>query len=222
VILYVLRYRCRDTIPPLGLDCLDCLYSRSEIIGKKIKRSFLFIMSIAPCKYKEHDRLARRVELLNLEMIPCSFCKKHNMKYIAAPESSRYSEYIRCSCKCNIEGIPIGDWDSLEREEERLCIKKEITFQAVQAGLACIQYLEKQQQFLKKKGTDILRQGLQTLDELEEVEAKEKEEKEVQERAAVNSAALADLSWLELLSEEQLNQLLLDFPEGTAELQPLY
>jgi hypothetical protein len=57
---------------------------------------------------------------------------------------------------------------------------------------------------------------------LDKVEAKEKEEKEIQERAAVNSAALADSSWLEPLSDEQLNQLLLDFPEGTAELQPLY
>jgi hypothetical protein len=60
------------------------------------------------------------------------------------------------------------------------------------------------------------------LDKLDKVEAKEKEEKEVQERAAISSAALADPSWLEPLSEEQLNQLLLDFPEGTAELQPLY
>jgi hypothetical protein len=159
-------------------------------------------MPIASRKCKEHDRLAHRVELLNLEMIPCSFCKKHNMKYLAAPESSKYSEYIRRRQKYDIEGIPIGNWDSLEHEEECLCIKKEITFQAVQAGLACIQYLEKQQQFLKKKGTDILRHGLQTIDKLEEVEAREKEEKEVQEHTAVNSAALADPSWLEPLSEE--------------------
>jgi hypothetical protein len=127
------------------------------------------------------------------------------MKYIAAPESSRYSKYVCRRRKYNIEGIPIRDWDSLEHEEEHLCIKKEITFQAVQAGLACIQYLEKQQQFLKKKGTDILKQELQTIDKLEEVEAREKEEKEVQERTAVSSAALADPSWLEPLSEEQLN-----------------
>jgi hypothetical protein len=60
------------------------------------------------------------------------------------------------------------------------------------------------------------------LDELDEVEAKEKEEREAQERAAVSSVILADPSWLEPLSEEQLNQLLLDFPEGTAELQPSY
>jgi hypothetical protein len=179
-------------------------------------------MPIASCKHKEHDRLARRVELLNLEIIPCSFCKKHNIKYLAAPESSRCSEYIRRGRKYNIEGIPIGDWDSLEREEERLRIEKEITFQAVQAGLACIQCLEKQQQFLKKKATDILKQGLQTIDKLEEIEAKKKEEKEAQKRAAVSSATLADPSWLEPLSEEQLNQLFLDFPEGTAELQPLY
>jgi hypothetical protein len=179
-------------------------------------------MSIAPRKRKEHDRLARRVELLNLEMIPCSFCKKYNMKYIAAPESSRCSEYVRRGRKCDMEGIPIGDWDSLECKEECLCIEKEITFQAVQAGLACIQRLEKQQQFLKKKGADMLKQGLQTLDKLDKVEAREKEEKEVQEHAAVNSAAPADPSWLEPLSDEQLNQLLLDFPEGTAELQPLY
>jgi hypothetical protein len=60
--------------------------------------------------------------------------------------------------------------------------------------------------------------SLKSLDKLDKAEAKEKEEKEVQEHTAVDSVTLADLSWLELLSEEQLNQLFLDFPEGTAEL----
>jgi hypothetical protein len=43
------------------------------------------------------------------------------------------------------------------------------------------------------------------LDKLDKVEAKKKEEKEVQKYTVVNSATLADPSWLEPLSEEQLN-----------------
>jgi hypothetical protein len=64
--------------------------------------------------------------------------------------------------------------------------------------------LKKQQQFLKKKSTNILNCSLKTLNKLEKAEAKEKKEKEVQKYTAVSSAILAKPSWLELLSEKQL------------------
>ena len=60
------------------------------------------------------------------------------------------------------------------------------------------------------------------LDKLDKTEAKEREAKETQECTAVTSVPSADLSWFEPLSEEQLNQLFIDFLEGTAEQQPLY
>jgi hypothetical protein len=91
----------------------------------------------------------------------------------------------------------------LQQEKDLAAAEVLAAYQAAALGIACLQHLEKQQQFLKKKSADILRYSLKTLNKLEEAEAKEKEEKEVQERAAVSSAVLAEPSWLELLSEEQ-------------------
>ena len=68
----------------------------------------------------------------------------------------------------------------------------------------------------------MLHRGLKTLDKLNKAEAKKKEEKKAQEHTTVTSAPLADPSWFELLLEEQLNQLFVDFPESTAKQQPLY
>ena len=68
----------------------------------------------------------------------------------------------------------------------------------------------------------MLKHGLRTLDKLDKAETKEREEKKAQEHAIVTSALLADLSWFELLLEEQLNQLFVDFLKSTVEQQPLY
>jgi hypothetical protein len=41
--------------------------------------------------------------------------------------------------------------------------------------MACIERLEKQQEFLKSKGRDMVRRGLKTMDKLDEAEEKEKQ-----------------------------------------------
>jgi hypothetical protein len=219
---YVLRHRCRDTIPYLGLDRPDRLNIQVRNIAGKIKYSLPSIMTNGSCKCKERESLTARVTFSGLEMPPCSYCKKHDQKCIVAPDSSRCSEYIRLKRKCNVEGPSASDWRNIDSLKERLEREAEETAElmvTVAAKLACIQ---KQQQLLRTRAQDMLKYGLKSLDELDEVEAKEKEEKEAQERTAVNSAALADPAWLDPLSDKQLYQLLLDFPEGTAELQPSY
>jgi len=57
--------------------------------------------------------------------------------------------------------------------------------------MACIKRVEKQQEFLKRKGKDMLWRGLKTMDELEEAEDKEKRDKENKERARLSAAAIA-------------------------------
>jgi hypothetical protein len=69
-----------------------------------------------------------------------------------------------------------------------------------------------------------LQYSLKSLDKLDKAEAKEKEEKEVQEHTTTFLLYIAstDVSWLKLLSDKQLYQLLADVPEGTVKQQPLY
>jgi hypothetical protein len=173
-------------------------------------------------KHKERESFSARVTLLGIEMSPCSYCKKHEQKCVVAPDSSRCSECICLKRKYDVEGPSTTNWHNIDSLKERLERKTEETAQLIVTVAAKLACLQKQQRLLCTRVQDMLKHGLKTLDKLDKVEAKEEEEREVQERAAVSSSTLADPSWLEPLSEEQLNQLLLDFPEGTAKLQPLY
>jgi hypothetical protein len=175
-------------------------------------------MTLSSRKYKERESLSACVTFLGLEMSPCSYCKKYKQKYIVVSDSSRCSEYICLKQKYNIEGPSTTDWCNIDSLKERLEHETEETAQLIVTVAAKLACLQKQQRLLCTRAQDILKYGLKTLDKLDKVEAKEREEKEVQERAVVSSVALTDPSWLEPLSEEQLNQLLLDFPKGTAEL----
>jgi hypothetical protein len=106
----------------------------------------------------------------------------------------------------------VGDWISLEREEERLSAERESALRLIEENLARVRRIEKQQQFLKRRGKEMVRRDLKTLDELDEVERKEADEKEKRaeaERAgAVNakpfpfdqipSGFLDDVPWADL------------------------
>jgi len=177
-------------------------------------------MTTASRKRKEREFLALRVESLGFEMAPCSYCEKRNKACVVSPDSSKCAECIRQKRKCNVEGPSTSDWSALDTMEERLERETEETAQVMATAAAKLARLQKQKKLLRTRAKDMLKRGLKTLDELDEAEAKEREEAVVQERTPSTSGALADYVWLETLSDEQLNQLLVDFPEGTAEPQP--
>ena len=113
-------------------------------------------------------------------MFPYSNCERNYQHYIASFKegSIRCFKCAYCSVICNVESIPISDQDALNYEEIRLKNKRDATFCSIMESLAYIEQLEKQQEFLKCKGKDMLRRGLKTMDELDEVEEKERQEKE--------------------------------------------
>ncbi len=53
-------------------------------------------------------------------------------------------------------------------------------------GLARVRRLEKQQELLRSRGAEMLRRGLQTLDELDEVEETERKERETEQALGGN------------------------------------
>jgi hypothetical protein len=75
-------------------------------------------------------------------MPSCSYCKKHDQKYIVAPDLSKYSEYIRLKQKCNVEGPSTSNWYNIDSLKERLEQEAEETAElivTVAAKLARIQ-----------------------------------------------------------------------------------
>jgi hypothetical protein len=133
-------------------------------------------------KKREQFALGKRIDKIGFEMSPCSFCEKNGFScVVATSESGRCSSCARRGRRCDVEGIPVGDWDTLEREESRLDAAETIAEdtlrkaqQEASEALNRLSRLRKQKQFLRNRAADMLRRGLKTMDELEAEEAKER------------------------------------------------
>jgi ferredoxin-like protein FixX len=76
-------------------------------------------------KRKESEALASCIKHTSFKMFPCSGCEKRNTKYVVSNKenSNRCSECVLCKVSCNVEGILIREWRSLEMEED--CLEQE-------------------------------------------------------------------------------------------------
>lgn len=128
-------------------------------------------------KTAERKALAKRIEIEGVEMSPCTHCEKHDRKCVISPDDdkSRCSECVWRGIKCDVEGIPVRDWAALEREEERIRSARQAAVELMAITSARLARLEKQQEFLRKRGRDMLRRGLSTLDELDTAEEEERQ-----------------------------------------------
>jgi hypothetical protein len=133
-------------------------------------------------KLRERMNLVNLIELKGLVMPSCSYCLRNHRKCIVAEESSsRCSECVRRGCSCDVEGPSAGDLESLLREQQRISQERKET-------LAKLLRLDRQEDYLRTKGSEMLRRGLKTLDELDEIENKEKEESKRKEREEADAA----------------------------------
>jgi len=78
-------------------------------------------------KRKESKALASCIKRTSFEMFLCSRCKKRNTKYVVfnKENSGCCSKCVLRGDCCNVKGILVGEWRSLEQEEACLEFKKE-------------------------------------------------------------------------------------------------
>jgi hypothetical protein len=110
--------------------------------------------------------------------MPCSYCSKHKKSCLMKEDSTRCGECSRRGRSC--DGILVGS--SLARamkEEERLAKEEELMEEKILANqreaeriaketseaVAKLLRLRKQRKFIKSKGDDLFRRGMQQLDE---------------------------------------------------------
>lgn len=131
---------------------------------------------------REQIALGNRIVRIGIEMMPCSFCERNNKKCFVAPsESKRCSECARQGKKCDVVGPSVGDWRSLEEAEDQLDVEERFTRETAATAMAKLERLAKQRRFLKRRGSEMLHQGLKIMDELDEAEETERVEQDAQE-----------------------------------------
>lgn len=135
-------------------------------------------------KIKERITLSNRILSNGIKMTPCANCKKKGRSCVVSKESKRCAECVRRGVRCDVLGPSTDDWDSLQREEERLEREVAAAIQQAQEAFARQLRLMKQQKLLKSRASEMLRRGLKTLDQLDEVEEKERLQQDTETQLA--------------------------------------
>ena len=140
-------------------------------------------------------RLSQKIKDKGNIMAPCSRCEKNGLQCRTLPESKRCGECVRSgSTKCDVAGLSPSDWDVLSREEARLEAEEEAAALAEQEAFRRRMEIRKKQKTLRDRGSEMLRRGVRSLDELDELLQKERVEKE-KEAASVSVAVPSDDSF---------------------------
>ncbi|APA07966.1 hypothetical protein SS1G_00408 [Sclerotinia sclerotiorum 1980 UF-70] len=112
-------------------------------------------------------------------MAPCSRCERNGLECRTLPESKRCGECVRSgSFKCDVSGLSPSEWDILSREEARLEAEEEAAALAEQEAFSCRMLIRKKQKQLRDRGSEMLRRGVRSLDELDELLERERLENE--------------------------------------------
>lgn len=155
-------------------------------------------------KYREINAL--RIDRSGIEMSPCTRCENARVtrRCVAVKDGAKCSECTRQGKTCDViekNRMPsFSDWESLDRQRQRLDEEEEEAISKSQEAMAKILRLRKQKRFLAEREQEMLRRGLSTLNELDEAEEKEKEEEE--KRKAEEARKSAELAGTERPSSD--------------------
>jgi len=107
-------------------------------------------------------------------MPQCSRCSHRGFLCKVGKEFSRCVECVRSSTKCDCRGLFNVEWRFLKQQEDALEEKMRLTIvranelhQELREQYARMERLRKQKKSLKERGSEMLRRGIQSLDELD-------------------------------------------------------
>src|SRR5579862_8331536 len=121
-------------------------------------------------KHKERNRLELLVINCGLVMPSCSFCERNKRKCIVAEGSTQCSKCIGRARSCDVHRPSVGAMDAVLQEYEKLDREEEEARKSVRKGLAKVERLNQLRRSLRTRAADIIRWGVQSLDELDAVE----------------------------------------------------
>jgi hypothetical protein len=134
---------------------------------------------------------------------PCRQCLDSESECFRSADSTRCGNYVLKGYPYDGSGPSARDFDKIRREHDRLQNKMAVTetaekqafkaqeqvFEAQRVARAKRKRLEHLQSFLKKRGGELIRRGLDSVEELERLEALEKTEAELAAVTAVTASS---------------------------------
>ncbi|KAK3896392.1 hypothetical protein C8A05DRAFT_48491 [Staphylotrichum tortipilum] len=138
--------------------------------------------------------LAATIDELGFEVMPCSFCHSKGLRCKMLERSSRCGECVRRGRSCDGSGVPVSALDRIVAESRRLDSEEQDAEEALRAerlalaeaqkasaeaqrrldeSWARLDRLRRQKRMLLSRGGDMVRRGLESLDEMEEADRRE-------------------------------------------------
>ena len=136
-----------------------------------------------PCARRTHNRveLARAIRERGCTMSPCSNCRKSGDSCVVSAESKKCASCVRRGYRCDVVGPSARDFEVVAKELARLRDEQRATEQAERQAYRLLDEararrdrLFKQQEFLRGREGELIRRGLETVEELEKAEEDER------------------------------------------------
>ncbi|KAF8864466.1 hypothetical protein BDZ45DRAFT_759022 [Acephala macrosclerotiorum] len=119
-------------------------------------------------KIKERHSLAERTQKRGIEIPPCSRCQKQTLQCMVFSRSTRCGACVKRGLKCDVAGPREEDWARLDQERSRLAAEEEAAFTQEEAAFHRRMRIKSLSGVLEKKAGEMIRRGLQSVEELED------------------------------------------------------
>ena len=152
------------------------------------------------------DDLSSYIGKFGFEVMPCSSCFRRKEQCVMSEGSARCQNCILHKRQCDGSGIPIDSFQNIVREQDRLKREEALTEERLlrsqremNEAIARLQRLRKLQEFLRHRGKEMVRRGLQSLEELERLEEEERRAENARPagsaEASVDPEVVSDFDW---------------------------
>ena len=122
--------------------------------------------------------LSKRINQLGKMVQPCSRCAQSKLECRLLLGSKKCGNCTRRGLKCNARDVSDSDFAKLDREASRLDSEIRRSREDMESAMARWKRFERLREALKEKEMEMVRRGLDNIEELERIEEEERMEKQ--------------------------------------------
>ena len=106
---------------------------------------------------------------------PCSRCDKKSLEYRRILGKKKCSNCTRRGCVCNVYDVTTSEVERISKEGDRLDSEIQKSFKAMREAMARMERFKRLRQVLKERELEMIRRGLDNIEELERIEKEERD-----------------------------------------------
>ena len=127
-------------------------------------------------QYRNRFALSLRINSIGKIIYLYSRYYRSNSECRLLISSQKYRNYTRRGLRCDVRNVTKGNFKKIDKERERLEGKLQKSRKAIREAMARMERFERLRKALNKREEDLIRRGLDNIEELERIEDEERTE----------------------------------------------